>query len=343
MESSTLSRLLLGIQILFKTVKSGRSDSSDIVVWNYRGLPSYFGSAKMLKDYSYINALTKMNKTYRVENAKTIGKCHNKTVIMSYCREIDDYGFSDYTKHLFYIIKQLEAQGNHVYPNSMEFLFWENKAYMHQKFKDLGISEPETEIVESINEIDLAKWNFPFLIKEVHSAGGEGVHKVNSKQELEGLNSKINTDGIIVQELLNMRRDLRVILVGNKIEHFYWRINNSDIWKPTSTGQGSSVDFENFPEKWRDFIIQEFQKLGMLTGAFDVAWRNDDLNTIPLILEVSPTYQLNPKITDEVNLKQYGKYKKRVSIRKDGYNNQYILQTYKINEKLMQLFINQKG
>ena len=66
---------------------------------------------------------------------------------------------------------------------------------------------------------------------------------------------------LILQRLLNMRRDLRVILVGNEIILHYWRINLSDEWKPTSTGFGSQVDFENFPENWRSWIIDSFNKL----------------------------------------------------------------------------------
>ena len=52
---------------------------------------------------------------------------------------------------------------------------------------------------------------------------------------------------IIVQELLNIRKDLRVIVIGNEIFLHYWRINLGGEWRPTSTGFGSKVDFINYP------------------------------------------------------------------------------------------------
>jgi len=132
-----------------------------------------------------------------------------------------------------------------------------------------------------------------------------------------------------------MRRDLRVICVGDEIVHYYWRINNDKDWKPTSTGKGSSVDFEFFPEQWRDFILSEFKKFNIPTGAFDVAWENDDLNTQPLILEVSPTYQVNPKVSNPKHLEAYGKFKNNPGFGKNNYVYQYIMQTHAIIKKII--------
>ena len=139
----------------------------------------------------------------------------------------------------------------------------------------------------------------------------------------------------LVQQLLNMRRDLRVTIVGKNIVHFYWRINNADEWKPTSTGHGSSVDFVNFPEKWREFIIEQFLKFKIVSGAFDIAWENDDLSTTPLILEVSPTYQVNPVTTNSDHLQAYGKYKKYSIYGEKSYLNQYITQTFGVIDKIV--------
>jgi hypothetical protein len=71
------------------------------------------------------------------------------------------------------------------------------------------------------------------------------------------------------------------------------------------------VDFENFPEHWRQHIIDTFKKLNLTSGAFDITWQNDDLNSVPLYLEVSPVFQPNPKI--ELNGKEYAYYKKSFS------------------------------
>ena len=116
---------------------------------------------------------------------------------------------------------------------------------------------------------------------------------------------------LIKQQLINMRKDLRVILVGGEIVHYYWRINLSGEWKPTSTSFGSKVDFGNFPEQWRQHIIDTFKKLELTAGAFDITWEGDDLSQEPLYLEVSPVFQPNPKI--EMRDKSYAYFKKMVN------------------------------
>jgi hypothetical protein len=123
--------------------------------------------------------------------------------------------------------------------------------------------------------------------------------------------SKLNIselkEGVLIQDLIEMRRDLRVILVGEEIVLHYWRINKDKDWKPTSTGFGSVVDFDNFPKHWKSHIIETFKKLNLKTGAFDITWQNDDLANTPLYLEVSPAYMPNPRnfIKDE----PYSKFK----------------------------------
>jgi glutathione synthase/RimK-type ligase-like ATP-grasp enzyme len=211
---------------------------------------------------------------------------------------------------------------------------------MHKKFKQYNISEPQTELCSTMDEVLNLGWDYPFLIKEEHSSASAGVHKINSQEDLEFHKANKTfkpNEYIIVQKLVEMRKDLRVILVGDEIVHYYWRINNQDEWKPTSTGRGSSVDFEFFPEQWRNFIISEFKKFNIPTGAFDVTWDKDDLSTKPLILEVSPTYQVNPKITNEKQLSQYGKFKSSSYFGKNSYVFQYVKQTGDIIYKIVKL------
>lgn len=135
-----------------------------------------------------------------------------------------------------------------------------------------------------------------------------------------------------------MRKDLRVILVGNEIVHFYWRINLGKEWKPTSTNFGSKVDFDNFPEKWRKHMIDTFKSLNITTGAFDVTWYNDDLETEPLYLEVSPGYQPNPRI--ELKGKEYAYYKNSFSPFND-YDKLFVKLIFQIKEKQINYLLEQ--
>ncbi len=336
-----IRRILFLVYLFKKTNFRGLSKGDyDIIVWAPIFSWKYFIRDRILIDFAHINYLSKNNIKFKIIFKKNIGKFHFKKIIVAYDFEENIFSFNDYTKQLYFIICQLEKQNNIVFPNSHEYLYWENKKYMHEMFDKLNISQPHTQIINSYSELDNINLNFPFLIKEVHSCQSNGVFKIENENDLNEIKSKLNYDCFLKQELLNIRRDLRVTIVGNEIVHFYWRINNDSEWRPTATGNGSSVDFVNFPVQWKDFIITEFNKLDIITGAFDIAWQNDDLTTKPLILEVSPTYQLNP-ITDNIkHLSHYGNYKKYSILGKNNYLVEYIEQTFKVVEKVMIIRLN---
>ena len=70
---------------------------------------------------------------------------------------------------------------------------------------------------------------------------------------------------------------------------------------------GCDVDFDFFPENERSHIIETFKKLDLSSGASDITWQNDDLDSTPIYIEVSPIYQPIPKT--ELRGKAYASYK----------------------------------
>jgi glutathione synthase/RimK-type ligase-like ATP-grasp enzyme len=185
-----------------------------------------------------------------------------------------------------------------------------------------------------------AKIQFPYLIKAEHSCASEGLYKISGFSDLAGLIADQNfmrkNRNIIAQELINMRKDLRVILVNGEIVLHYWRINPDKDWKPTSTSYGSQVDFDFFPEQWRQHIIDTFLSLELTTGAFDITWRDDDLSTEPIYLEVSPFYQPNPKM--ELKKKSYAFYKQHFSFF-NSWDVKYVDVVFSIKQKQVKAYL----
>ncbi len=315
-------------------------NKTDVIVWAPIFSWKYFIRDRILLDFSHINSLSRKKIKFKLYVGKNIGKFSNKVIFMAYDFEHNFFGLRDYTKQLYLIIRELENQSNIVFPSSSEFLFWENKQYMHEEFERLKISQPKTEIVYNFHDVDLTKFSFPFLIKEVHSCQSNGVFKIDKIEDYFELRSRIEGSVFLIQELLNIRRDMRVTIVGDEVVHFYWRINNHSEWRPTSTGHGSSVDFENFPLSWKKFIVDEFLKLNLVTGGLDIAWQNDDLSGTPIILEVSPTYQLNPVTFNPKHIIKYGHYKKKSIFGINSYLNQYIIQTLAVSDKIIDIRLN---
>lgn len=345
---SVLAKILIRFRETIKLSIFPRinNENADYIIW----APSFFSLKFIASDnfqrvmfsYKYI---FKKNKSVSVYTRKDIGRFLNKKIIFFADEGYNEFKFSDYAAQMIFISKSLEQQGNKVFPSGHEASMWENKAYMHDFFDAVGINTPKTEHIK-INELsNIADSDFPLLLKEEHSCSAMGVHEVVCKDNIRNLLNDCgfvnNNPTIIRQQLLNIRRDLRVILVGGDIVWFYWRINLSDEWKPTSTGHGSKVDFENFPEKWRAWIVQAFESLGMITGAFDIAWNDDDLESEPYILEVSPFYQPNPKPLFDHNLHGYGDWKKSINL-SDNYQVAFVRLMDDIQRILMDEVVDEK-
>lgn len=316
-----------------------REKETDHIIWAPIFSWKYLIRGRILMDFAHINSLSNKGIKFNLFIGKNIGKFYNKTIYLAYDFEQNIFGFNDYTRQLYFIISELEKQSNLVFPPSKEFLFWENKQYMHEEFERLDISQPRTQIITNFYDVDIKALIFPFLIKEVHSCQSNGIFKIEKLDDFLDLEGRLLGKVFLIQELLNIRRDLRVTIVGNEIVHFYWRINNQTEWKPTSTGHGSSVDFVNFPSMWGNFIIREFLKLNLATGGLDIAWQNDDLTFKPIILEVSPTYQLNPVTTNPKHILKYGLYKKYSVFGSKSYLYQYIAQTLMVVDKIVEIRI----
>jgi len=333
-------RILKTIYQVEKKLKLNNCNA-DYIIW----MPFWYKKQFLLSDdyvkiLALYNALAKRKYNVTIYTKKNIGRFYNKKIFIIGTKMFNIYNFFDYTSILHLIVEELEKQDNTVFPNSYQIKFWENKDFMHKEFERLSINTPKTKIIYSLEELKTYNFTYPFLLKEIHSCSANGIYKINSWDDLvryENINFK---EGILVQELLNIKRDLRVILIGNEIVLHYWRINLSNEWKPTSTGYGSMVDFETFPEQWRKWIIKQFSKLNLDTGAFDIAWQNDDLKTTPYILEVSPFYQPNPKPPKKL-LIPYGEWKKSFSLI-NNYDKSFIELVFDIYDKYIDYILNCK-
>jgi len=302
----------------------GRSSDADLVFWAHHRYPDswlgYLGSGdSVLKDTALLNAIIETGRPFRVVRGVDIGAVANSSIVYS----IDAFNPNrsmNYSASLMTTLRQLEAQGNTLYPSADEAELWENKVFMHRRFDELGINTPETIIVDRDTDLDAAVaaagFEYPVLVKEPHSNNSQGLHKVGSAGELAALRAELGRSGayeLLVQRILDMRRDLRVTMIGGEIVHHYWRINLSDEWMPTTTRKGSQVDFVTFPEQWRATIVGAMDALGLRNGAFDVCWDGDDLDTEPYFLEVSPAYTPNPPPSARFADRPYADFKAQLT------------------------------
>lgn len=278
---------------------------ADVVVWIHHRYPdswlSYLTHGdSFLKDVALLRAVLDAGHDVRFRFGTKVDAESDATIVYS----IDAYNpdrLTDYSASLVAALRSLEAKGNRLFPSADEAEYWENKVFMHRRFGELGINCPPTVAIDRDSSLDTvladASFGFPMLVKEPHSNNSKGLHKVDDRAALDAVRAELATRGLhelLLQGLIEMRRDLRVTMVGGEVVHHYWRINQSDEWMPTTTRKGSSVDFVTFPEQWRTTIEKAMASLELRNGAFDICWAGDDLDTEPIFLEVSPSYSPNP-------------------------------------------------
>ena len=293
---------------------------AELVVWIHHASPKPWWKYVLrgdfiLKDAGLVAALVDAKIPFRVVTGGKVEQLRDETIVYSIF-EYNPSRHQDYSAGLVEALRAIEARGNTLYPSADEAEWWENKVFMHRRFDELGVNCPATVLDRVADDLHVEKFDFPLLVKEPHSQGSAGLHKVDSAEALRRLRAEFRAQGepeVLIQELLDMSRDLRVTMVGDQIVHHYFRINTTEEWQPTSTRRGSLVDFETFPEQWREHIVEVFGRLGLRTGAFDICWQGDDLDTEPIFLEVSPAYTPNPPPSPPFADQPYYAFKKQLT------------------------------
>jgi glutathione synthase/RimK-type ligase-like ATP-grasp enzyme len=304
-----------------------KRETSDVIVWikvnPLLNIIDYLKYNDLLKDLSIINALQAEKITFRVVYGSQIGKIVGKRIYYSISEMCNPFNLVNYSNSLYYTLKLIESQNNKLYPNIEDVLLWENKGFMHLQFEKLKINHPKTIIFRRTDNLDACDLpSFPLLVKELHSSGSRGLHLIKTRDELSRNISMLFSKGqevVLIQKLVNMRRDLRLVLNGNNVVSYYWRINPDNYWKSTATSFGGLTEFEKFPQKWLHVFVDYMKLLRLDHAAFDIAWEDDDINSKPLILEVSPAYQLNPSLPIEYQGIPYRIWKKKIFWKKSYY------------------------
>ena len=291
---------------------------ADLIVWMWPNYPhqsfEYFGRSIIVAELTHLISVVNAGLPYRLIIGRKIGKIKDSKIIYQVSHEfLNIFKFIHYPPFLLGVAKALESQNNTVFLSSKEVAFWENKDYMQEMFLKLEISHPKTFVLDTVKGLkSFSSLPYPYIIKEVNSQGSKGLHKIVDSNSLVTVTKDLLQRGevtVIAQQIVKMTKDIRVTIVGDEVVLYYWRINPDKEWRPTSTSRGSSVDFGNFPEKWRSYFIDITKRMELSSAAYDVCWENDDVETQPMILEVSPSFQPNPSLPEHLSTIPYKDYK----------------------------------
>jgi len=115
----------------------------------------------------------------------------------------------------------------------------------------------------------LNEFSYPFIAKKVRSSEGNGVYLINNEAELDKYLAENSI--LYIQEYLPLDRDLRVVIVGDKIFSAYWRIGKSGDFR-NNLAQGGEISYQNIPAPALELVERVARKAGINHAGFDVAY-----------------------------------------------------------------------
>lgn len=163
-----------------------------------------------------------------------------------------------------------DAAGKTIFPSYHTYKFAQDKIKQTAVFDLLNIPHPRTRVFygkrqkEKIGEY----FSYPFIAKIARgSAMGRGVFLIKNRQDLEAYLSL--TGPAYIQEYLPIDRDLRVVVIGKRVVHAYWRIAPPGEFKSNVAG-GARVSFEKVPEESLRLALYTAESCGWNDVGIDI-------------------------------------------------------------------------
>jgi len=190
-----------------------------------------------------------------------------------YFRELGSVRSADYVLFPEYwqVNSLVYSMNKRIFPNQATYHLGHNKIEQTRALLTLVPEHlPVTEILPSsdasMQEI-LDRFHFPFVAKVIRSSMGNGVYRIDSRQEL--LRYMETNDVLYVQEYLPISRDLRVVWVGKQILTAYWREQGNGFH--FNVARGGVINFNDIPEQALELVTRVATALGINHAGFDIA------------------------------------------------------------------------
>lgn len=167
-----------------------------------------------------------------------------------------------------------DAMGKTTFPSYHTYKCVQDKIKQTALFELLGLPHPRTRVFygkrqkQSIADY----FKFPFIGKIPRgSAQGRGVYLIRNPKEL---GNYLRQGGpAYVQEYLPVDRDMRVVVIGKRIVHAYWRIVPENEYR-SNVAVGGCISFAPLPEKAGQLALQVARACGWDDVGIDICEHN---------------------------------------------------------------------
>ncbi len=163
-----------------------------------------------------------------------------------------------------------DAMGKRTFPSYHTYKCVQDKIKQTALFNLLEIPHPRTRVFYGKRQKNAITdyFKFPFIGKiPKGSAMGRGVYLIRKKDDLISYCSL--TKAAYIQEYLPIDRDIRVVVIGNKVVHAYWRIAPPGEFR-SNVAVGGTVSLDTVPQKALDLSLYTANKCGWDDVGIDI-------------------------------------------------------------------------
>ncbi|MBI5579881.1 MAG: RimK family alpha-L-glutamate ligase [Deltaproteobacteria bacterium] len=221
-------------------------------------------------------------------------KCRN-VVTLGVRTNFDDYSRQErelicsaatvYYPSTFYA-DLFNAAGKNTFPSYHTYKCVQDKIRQTALFELLGIPHPRTRVFYGKKQKATipSHFQFPCVGKIPRgSAMGRGVFLILSAAELETYCGRTGVG--YVQEYLPIDRDMRIVVIGKRIVHAYWRVAARMDFR-TNIAAGGTVCLDPVPDEARELALRTAQACGWDDVGIDICRSGGEL----FVLEANMKY-----------------------------------------------------
>ncbi len=146
-----------------------------------------------------------------------------------------------------YYVDMLHAMGKRTFPSAHTYHFVQDKIKQSTLFQLLKVPAPRTRFFYGRHKREKIRrhFDFPFVAKVARgSALGRGVFLIRNHADLDAYCE--NSGVAYIQEYLRVDRDIRVVVIGDKARHAYWRVGSPGEFR-NNVEQGGSIRLDGVP------------------------------------------------------------------------------------------------
>ena len=149
-----------------------------------------------------------------------------------------------------------DAMGKATFPSYHTYKCVQDKIKQTALFELLKIPHPRTRVFYGKRQKNSIQQYFdlPFIAKIPRgSAMGRGVYLIHNEKELRSYLKEVSP--AYIQEYLPIDRDIRVVVIGKRVAHAYWRVATENEFR-SNVALGGRIELDEVPENAKRLALK---------------------------------------------------------------------------------------